>query len=77
MDEWLEFKTGQYPRIGEVIAVKGCAGIYRRLLKVAVDEHNCLQYHWLGDGSTVVCLDYGVTHWKLVDIKDSGGGMGE
>ena len=64
---WMKFKMGQHPRVGEIIAVKGCAGIYPHLLKVFYDENGIVRYCRLGDEGTQVVIDYGITHWKLVD----------
>ena len=64
---WMKFEEGQYPRTGEIIAVKGCAGIYPYLLKAFCDKHKTLQYHRLLDETTHVVIDYGITHWKLIE----------
>ena len=63
--EWLEFKTGQYPRTGETIVVKSIVGIYEYVVEV---EKGPLTFHRLGDKSTKLSF-HGLTHWQLIEMN--------
>ncbi len=61
--DWIEFKDGQHPRIGETIVVRGVTSVYPYLVYVEGARQKLSR---LNSSSTKVSST-DITHWKLID----------
>lgn len=63
MPDWIEFRNGQYPRIGEIFVVRDESGaVYPHMFICK----RFLDYRYYHDESTKMDMR-GFSHWKLIE----------